>query len=174
MEEWKYIKGYEDFYMISNKGRIKSLEKNIGNRKYKSKIKKYFYKNNIPYITLFNVKTNKKETFRVDYLVANHFLEKTGKYLLHKNNIESDCRYENLEWVDKLKINTTKKDINKKISAIKENKLIVIKSCSRDMATYLLENHFLLNVTVETAARNIRKAIINNTPYHKIYFSYTN
>lgn len=27
MEEWKYIKGYEDFYMISNKGRIKVWKK---------------------------------------------------------------------------------------------------------------------------------------------------
>ncbi|MCI2919085.1 HNH endonuclease [Staphylococcus hominis] len=29
MEEWKYIKGTDDMYMISNKGRVKSLYKNI-------------------------------------------------------------------------------------------------------------------------------------------------
>ena len=37
MEEWKDIKGYEGLYKVSNKGRVKSVERkvwNSGNQSY--------------------------------------------------------------------------------------------------------------------------------------------
>ena len=42
MEEWKDIKGYEGLYQISNKGRVKSLAKEIiTNNGYSVCVKKY-------------------------------------------------------------------------------------------------------------------------------------
>jgi len=38
MENWKDIKGYEGIYQISNLGRVKSLEKEIINNRYKTKM----------------------------------------------------------------------------------------------------------------------------------------
>ena len=58
MEEWKDIKGYEGLYQISNKGRVKSLAKEIiTNNGYSVCVKKYGEKILKPHHSVINQST---------------------------------------------------------------------------------------------------------------------
>ncbi len=105
LEIWKNVKGYEDYYQVSNKGRIKSLDRTYTRvdgkiKKYKSKIRKLpidAYGYNI--INLF--KGGKRSFYKVHRLVAYAFLEniKNKPQINHKNGIKTDNNVNNLEWV---------------------------------------------------------------------------
>ena len=79
---------------------------------------------------------------------------------LHKNNISGLIKYTN--------------SFKKQVIAIKDNRILTIKDCSRDMAIFLLEHDYIKNVQINTASRSIRKSATENKPYHNIYFSYNN
>lgn len=101
-EIWKDIKGYEGYYQISNKGRIKSLprfRKARNNYVSKEKILKPA-ENSKGYFRVLLKTNNKNNRFFVHRLVAEHFLEKEkGKNIVNHldcnphNNVVS-----NLEW----------------------------------------------------------------------------
>lgn len=107
-EIWKPIKGYEGFYLISNLGRIKSLDRTVyqlhkdgGQAKhiYKGKIvKPYAYKGG--YVRVGLHKNGEMKTYSVHRLVGEHFLEKKpGKdYINHLDCNKANNNVNNLEW----------------------------------------------------------------------------
>lgn len=98
MEEvWKDIKGYEGFYMISNQGRVKSL--NYMNKEYEQVLKPK--KHNKGYLQV-QLKKGGDKTFTIHRLVAQTFLPNPLNlpFVNHKDeNRQNNC-VENLEWCD--------------------------------------------------------------------------
>ena len=197
MEIWKPIVGYEGFYEISNKGRVRSLDRviyfrnNKGKRKYLGKILKPKYRNGYQFI---NLNKNKKcQTFSIHRLVALHFIPNPNNYKLvnHKDGIKSNNNIENLEWCDysyNLKHarenNLTTINVDglirynnenkKEVACIKDNKIIKISDCSRSMAKWLIDQSIIINATFKSIARAVRKYSDLNKKYHGYYFIHTN
>lgn len=99
-EEWRDIIGYEDLYMVSNLGRVKSLERydsrgcKIKERILTGTIDKYGY------IIVNLSKNNKNKQFKVHRLVAIAFIPNSENkpFIDHINTIRDDNRVENLRW----------------------------------------------------------------------------
>lgn len=144
-EIWKDVLGYEGYYMVSNLGNVKSLERfRLGNKKsltkvnerlLKYKIDKYGYK--VYSLTKF-AKTN---MFTCHRLVAKSFIENPFNYdqVNHINGIKLDNRVYNLEWCNnshnmkeayKLGLIKPKKSkdniLSKKVAKIKDGEVICI------------------------------------------------
>jgi len=97
-EEWKEIIGFKK-YLVSNLGRIKKVDSFI--------LKQNLSSDKYCFIALNNDKGVRK-TLRVHRLVAMAFCEyKKGCEVNHINNVKTDNRVENLEWVTH-KINSKK------------------------------------------------------------------
>lgn len=104
MEVWKDIGGYEKYYQVSNKGRVKKLEIKIKNelgrtRKYHERITKQRIRNGYLYVELS--KNNIAKKYSVHRLVALGFVEnkENKKFVNHINGVKTDNNYKNLEWV---------------------------------------------------------------------------
>jgi len=104
-EIWKPILNYENFYLASSAGRIRSLERNIkhyrgGKSLYKGKIfeRSSASKHGYIYVPLHKDGINKQ--FSVHRLIAQTFIPNPDNkpYINHKNGIKTDNRIENLEW----------------------------------------------------------------------------
>lgn len=96
MEEWKWIKGYEGLYEISNMGRVRTHKKNRRSEFLSNK-----RLNADGYVHVALRKDGKAKEFRVNRLVAFHFIgEPKDKNMTvnHINGIKTDDRVENLEW----------------------------------------------------------------------------
>ena len=114
MEEiWKDIKGYEGYYMISNLGRVKSLERDVyrkdGKISYHKKEKIKIPKTTTDGYNAVVLSVNGiSKTFSVHFLVADAFLSdkpnSTVKYEINHidTNRKNNCA-NNLEWVSHLK-----------------------------------------------------------------------
>lgn len=103
-EIWKYINGSNQYYMISNMGRVKR-NKSIYTHDILMNLK-----NNNGYKNISLIINGKRATKMVHRLVAEHFLENPNNYPIvnHKNEIRDDNRVENLEWcTNKYNINYT-------------------------------------------------------------------
>ena len=113
MEEWKSIAGYEQFYKISNKGNIISMDRfrvSNGSKVFlqKGKLMKMpgaGRKKN--YLSVSLSKDNSFKTFRVHRLVAIHFIPNPLflPEVNHKDGNTFNNDYTNLEWC------TTKENI---------------------------------------------------------------
>jgi DNA-binding transcriptional regulator YiaG len=122
MEVWKDVKGYEGIYQVSDKGRIKSLERLIyipskkTNRLIKERIMK-LKTNRWGYKTVNFNKNKKSKTFQVHVVVANHFLKKeiAKNYVNHEDGNKLNNSAKNLKYV------TTKENMEHAI----ENGLII-------------------------------------------------
>ena len=116
MEQWKVVKGFEN-YLVSSLGNVKNIN---------GKLKKVVYdsKNDYGYVELW--KNNKGKKFRIHRLVAETFIPNTlGKEQV--NHIDGDKKnncVSNLEWV------TPKENIRHAI----ENDLSSIKYGSKNLA----------------------------------------
>ena len=98
-EEWRAVAGYEGLYEVSNYGRVRSLKRNNTNGKVLHQAK-----NNVGrlYTTLTKKSVCKK--YQVSRLVAFAFQDICGKWfegatVNHKNEVPTDNRATNLEWV---------------------------------------------------------------------------
>lgn len=98
-EEWRAVYGYEGLYEVSNYGRVRSLKRNSTNGKIL-----YQAKNNEGrlYTTLTKKSVCKK--YQVSRLVGFAFQDICGKWfegatINHKNEVPTDNRAINLEWV---------------------------------------------------------------------------
>ena len=93
-EEWREVTGYEGLYQISNYGRVKS------SHKFAERILKPTY-NHMGYLRLTLSKNGHGKNFMVHFLVATAFLDKPSDATVvnHKNNVHTDNRLKNLEWV---------------------------------------------------------------------------
>lgn len=95
-EVWKDIPSYEGYYMVSNKGRVKSLPRNGTIRKERI-IKQ---KDVNGYMTVHLRKSGYSKHRKVHRLVAKAFIEKNpGKEIVnHKDGVKGNNNVENLEW----------------------------------------------------------------------------
>lgn len=107
MEEWRDIKGYECVYQVSNKGRIRSLDrygKHSENtvRKLKGQILKPFPVQ-AGYLAIYLCNKDGKKSFRVHRLVAFAFLPnpELKQEVNHKDGNRQNNNADNLEWVTK-------------------------------------------------------------------------
>ena len=106
MEVWKDIKGYEGLYQISNKGKVKSLNRTLTRKNnkrmhYDEKIIKPI-PNSRGYLRVQLTKGETKTKFFVHRLVAIHFVENPNKNEFNVVN-HIDCNpknnsFDNLEW----------------------------------------------------------------------------
>jgi hypothetical protein len=111
MEIWKDIKGYEGIYEISNKGRVKSLEREVGNGKtFKKLIKERILTNSLGIRGYYTVKLSnngKSKISTVHRLIARAFLEDWNESLQvdHINGIKTDNSIRNLRMVSHMQNN---------------------------------------------------------------------
>lgn len=178
---WKDIKGFEEFYQVSDKGEIRSKDRYIHfkykDKFYKGKLKSQQIGTNGYKIVKLYKNDKKKYTYSVHRLVAEAFLEKPSyaECVNHKNGNKLDNRVENLEWCtysynnkEAFKLNLRKTNYDKAIESKKikvvmfnEENILTIKNCSRDMAIYLKENYHIKS-SIETIARSIRNVCKQN------------
>lgn len=124
MEEiWKDIKGYENEYLVSNLGRIKSI-KNGKNLIMKLDTEKKGY------LSVKLYKNGKRKSYKVHRLVAIAFIENpyNKPEVNHIDAIRSNNNVNNLEWVtSKENIEHQVKIGNHKIDGVEKIKRKVIK-----------------------------------------------
>lgn len=107
MTTWKDIAGYEGLYKVSDDGRVRSYDREVGHRwggtatKRGKELKCRQDKDGYSIVSL--CRDGKSKTAKVHRLVAAHFL--TGfadeKEVNHKNLVKSDNRVDNLEITDR-------------------------------------------------------------------------
>lgn len=101
-EVWKPVKGYEGFYEVSNKGRVRSVERRDARGQLrKSKIMSVKKIQNTKKVTFF--RDGKSKTFTLRKLVADAFLEtpKANEKLVCVDGNPDNVCAENLKWQKK-------------------------------------------------------------------------
>ena len=101
-ELWKPVKGYEGFYEVSNKGRVRSVERRDARGQHrKSKIMSVKKIQNTKKVTFF--RDGKSKTFTLRKLVADAFLEtpKANEKLVCVDGNPDNICAENLKWQKK-------------------------------------------------------------------------
>lgn len=112
-EIWKDIPNYEGHYQVSNLGNVRSLDRYVNGKKYKTYKKGVVLKtrNNKGYYDCVLCMNRKFKCYKVHQLVAMAFLnhKPCGHKLVvdHINNIKTDNRIENLQIIT-ARENTTK------------------------------------------------------------------
>lgn len=104
-EEWRDIPGYEGMYQVSNKGRVKSLARDVirwnkGTYTQPERILEPYLKNGYPTVAL---RKENKETFRggVHILVARAFIPnpENKSFIDHWDTNKENNKVSNLSWV---------------------------------------------------------------------------
>lgn len=103
MEEWKIIEGFEK-YAISNKGHVKRIIYNGRGGRCKNKYLSTHIDKKTGYEHVILYKDKKIYGKTVHRLVAKAFIENPNNYpeIDHINNIKTDNRVENLQWISRL------------------------------------------------------------------------
>lgn len=105
MERWHDIEGYESLYMISDLGRVKSIDRLVHRNRATTKrlrgriIKQHNGTNGYLFVTLS--KQGRVKSLDVHRLVAKSFVKgfNQGLYVNHKDENKHNNVYSNLEWV---------------------------------------------------------------------------
>lgn len=124
MEIWKDIEGYEGLYQISDKGRIKSLQRISKFGKNKKILKERIMTQKVTrfgYHTIRLSKNGKKNDYSVHRLVAKAFIENTNNLpqVNHKDENKDNNCIENLEWCSSsynINYGNRNRKVSKKIS----------------------------------------------------------
>lgn len=159
MEVWKIIKGYENYYEVSNQGRIRSLDREIiysdGRKCFiKGRIMKL---NRVPkgYLQVNLTKNGKYKTFKVHYLVAINFVEGyfEGAEVDHINTIRDDNKAENLRWVTHKENNNNEltKEKRKETMKLEEIREKVGKGWFKPKPIYCVELNKIFNSITEAS-----------------------
>ena len=132
-EEWRPVVGYEGLYEVSNRGRVKSVERTVWNgRGYKIVAERILKPQKArDYLGVVLCKDGKVKRYLVHRLVATVFCENPEGYteVNHINEIKSDNRAENLEWCSR-SYNNTYNGRAKKIAEKKSKSVIGIDKIS--------------------------------------------
>lgn len=101
MENWKDVPGYEGLYQVSNLGRVRSLPHICRGKRIPGKLRKVHLEQATGYLSVGLSKNGIRKTITVHRLVALAFVPNpTGEATVnHKNEIKTDNRAENLEWM---------------------------------------------------------------------------
>ena len=106
MEIWKDIEGYEKLYQVSNKGRVKSLEREIvykdGRKKMLQEKILHLSLNDLGYYHVMLSKNGMPKRYKVHRLVAKAFIPNPSNLPIinHKDENPKNNNTENLEWCD--------------------------------------------------------------------------
>lgn len=104
MEIWKWIKEYENYFMVSNYGNFKSVDRIInGKPGYKRIYPGKTFKTEMTvegYSRILLMKNAKKKRYMCHRLVASTFIPnpENKPFVNHRNGIRNDNRVVNLEW----------------------------------------------------------------------------
>ncbi|MDR9419447.1 NUMOD4 domain-containing protein [Gracilimonas sp.] len=100
MELWKDIDGYDGYYQISNKGRVRTWKNGRWGRRDKPNIMR-LHVNRYGYLEIRLQKENVKSLHRIHRLVAKNFVENPDNkpHVNHKDCDKLNNYPENLEWV---------------------------------------------------------------------------
>lgn len=104
-EIWANIPNTNGEYQLSNFGRIRSWVKSGTKRKKRLEpliLKTPQSKTGYLYVCINFIELNKVKTVRIHQWVARLFISNPNKYpyVLHKDDIKTNCHYTNLEWGD--------------------------------------------------------------------------
>lgn len=130
MEVWKDIEGYERSYQVSNKGRVRSLDRITNDGKaLKGKILCQTYAGK-GYLSVMLSKDGKTQRKNIHRLVAEAFLPNPNNLpeINHKSERKNENFVENLEWCDHKYNNTYGGKIER---GSKHNKVPVVQ-CTMD------------------------------------------
>jgi len=102
-EVWKQVAGYEDSYIVSNMGRVASVDRCIKNRTYTNEVKGRVLKPDCSrtfYLRVTLCCDGKTKRFLVHRLVSEAFIPnpKNKPQVNHINGAAFDNRHINLEW----------------------------------------------------------------------------
>jgi len=104
-ELWKWVPGYEGYYQVSNRGRVRSVTREVIDslghvRKYRGKVMRLWRHNN-GYPVCELKKAGHGQLMRVHTLVLEAFVGQApnGYEAHHKNGDRADNSVENLEWI---------------------------------------------------------------------------
>lgn len=104
-EVWRYIVGYENIYMISNLGNVKSVGRIVKRGTNFKPVNERYLKlgNNKGYMTVALSKEGKVRYFQVHRLVAQAFIPNPDNLpcVNHKDENKSNNCVDNLEWCTK-------------------------------------------------------------------------
>lgn len=167
-EIWKDIIGWENCYMVSNKGRVKSLDRRVPHMNHtigrKGTLLKLSY-NATGYLTLrqFSLRTKGRKIF-VHKLVAEAFIDnpENKKCVNHIDGVKDNNCLENLEWVTHSEniIHAKATGLQRKVgrSKITEDQAreIKIKLAAGEKMKSLAEQYNLAYVTIQGIKANAR------------------
>lgn len=106
MDRWKEIEGYEGYYMVSDTGRVKALERQVvrsdGVVQLRKEHIKALTKNQDGYLTVNLCKDGMAKRIAVHILVAKAFVPGyfDGAEVNHKDCNRENNSFQNLEWVN--------------------------------------------------------------------------
>lgn len=149
MEIWKPVAGFEQYYEVSNEGRVKSLRT--------GRIRKLVPNSQSRYLTLFLVGESGKRCVYVHRLVATAFCENPNGYdcVNHKDENRQNNKADNLEWCTKAYNNAYShlgERSCKPIAQIKDGKVIRVWASAREA-----EKHFDTNYkNISAVCRGLR------------------
>ena len=133
MEEWKPVVGYEGLYEVSNKGNVRSIDREVNQSNgsighYKGKMLKGEYDKQ-GYKRYRLSKNSKSKKIFAHQLVAIAFIPnpypERYKFVNHKDETHNNNCVENLEWCD-AKYNNNYGTFKQRLSEAKKKKIICV------------------------------------------------